>query len=197
LLALSVPLLAGLAVWAVVMRVGQYGLTPERVLAGAMAMVLLAYGLAYAVAALKGPRRWRPLLRRCNVWLALLVVAVCCAWMTPVLDADRLSVRSQLSRFADGRAEVEDLPLWPMAQDWGRAGQGALERLSAMTDRPDHAELIAGIEAARRRTPIYTTPDDPTRDELADMVQDLVRWVPVWPDGALPAGDLGRMPVYW
>lgn len=195
LLAFSVPLLAGLGVWAVALRVGQYGLTPDRVLAGTVALVLLAYGLAYAGAALRAAG-WMARLRRVNVWLALLVIAVSCAWMTPLLDAARLSAASQLARFADGRATTGQLPLWRMQTDWGRAGQDALAELEAMTGHPDHAALVAAIEAVRRGEPWHRALNDPGGDRL-QMATDLALWVPVRPDGALDPDKLADIPPYW
>lgn len=195
LLALSVPLLAALAVWAVTLRVTQYGLTPDRVMAGTVALVLLVYGLVYAVVCLRATG-WMGRLRWANVWLALLVVAVSCAWLTPLLDAERLSARSQVTRFADGRATTAQLPLWQMQTEWGRAGQDALAELEALTDHPEHAALVAAIDAVRRGERWHRALTDPGGDRL-QMATDLAGWVQVRPDGALDPEKLADVVPYW
>lgn len=197
LLALSVPLVAGLGAWAVVMRVVQYGMTPDRALAAVVALVVLLYGLAYAVSALRGKVRWMALLRQANVWLALFTVAVCAAWLTPLLNAERWSVNSQLSRFAAGRTQVDELPLTRMARHWGKAGQAGLDRLEAMTDHPDHALLVAKIAETRTATDTPPTPTIPTPDRVAPVAQELALWIPVRPEGALQIEDLERINPYW
>ena len=74
LLALVLPVLAALAGVAVWLRVAQYGLTPDRVVAGAMAALALGYGLAYAGSVLAGPG-WGARIRRANVGMALVAMA--------------------------------------------------------------------------------------------------------------------------
>ncbi|WP_428928455.1 hypothetical protein [Marinibacterium sp. SX1] len=193
LLALSVPLIAGLAAWAVGLRIAQYGLTPDRVLAGAVAGVMLAYGLVYGAAALRGGD-WRDALRRGNVGLALLVMAVCAAWLSPLLNADALSARNQLARFADGRSRVDDLPLREMSQSWGRAGRDALVRMAEMADHPEQreltrrlAELDDGLEVTE---PLALV-------EPAEMARDLAGWVPQRPDGVLDQEALAGLARRW
>ncbi|MBB96837.1 MAG: hypothetical protein CML68_19840 [Rhodobacteraceae bacterium] len=197
LLALAVPVVAGLAVLAVVLRVSQYGWTPDRVMAATVAGVTLLYGLAYGAAALRGAGRWRAPLRRANVVLALLVIAVCAAWLTPLLDAGRLSARSQVARFADGRSTLDQLPLDRMVRDWGKAGHDALDRLEAMTEHPDHDALVREIEAARRKPTLRQATTDAVDLDPIALARDLAQWVPVRPDGQLDPDALARVQLYW
>ncbi len=132
LLAVLVVVLGALAAWAVWLRVAQYGWTPRRLTAAVAAGVVLAYGVGYAQAALRPG--WRARIRRVNIWLALGLVAVAALWLTPVLDAERIAARSQLARFEAGLTEADQLDLWALGHEWGRAGQAALARLSD----PDH-----------------------------------------------------------
>ena len=149
-LALLVPALAALAVWAVLIRVGEYGWTPERLAAMTAAVVLLGYGLSYAVAVLRGAR-WMYLIRRANVWMALATLGLCVLWLTPLLNAERISVNSQIARLEAGKVTVADIDLWPVARGWGRAADAGLVRLKAL-NLPDQAALntrIAAVEGAK------------------------------------------------
>ncbi|MBI6630006.1 DUF4153 domain-containing protein [Pontibaca salina] len=149
-LALLVPLLAALAVWAVLLRVRQYGWTPHRALAVCVAWFLLAYGVGYGAAVI-GRWGWAGRIRSVNVIMALAVVAIAALWMTPVLDVYRLSTNSQVARFQQGDAHLDQLSLWQLEHDWGRAGQAGLRRLEAFDAHPEHDELIARIKTLRRQ----------------------------------------------
>ncbi|TNF64403.1 MAG: DUF4153 domain-containing protein, partial [Rhodobacteraceae bacterium] len=128
ILALMLPVVAALAAWAVVLRVAQYGWTPDRVQAAVAAGVILVYGLAYAAAALRG-RGWRRRIRQANVWMAMMALGVACLWLTPVLNPQRIAADDQAERFLSSRSELSQLPVWQMQHDWGRAGQAALARV--------------------------------------------------------------------
>lgn len=194
-LALMVPVLAGLAVWALVIRVRQYGWTPDRVLAGCVAMFLLAYGLGYCGAALTG-RGWAARVRAVNVAMALAVIAGAALWLTPVLDAYRISATSQVARYADGRASAPDLPLWHMAHDWGRAGRSGLERLAALAERDGDGDLGELLALAGDRADPYHYRQAIDRLRLPLAAAELARLLPVRPEGAaLDPAALGALPA--
>lgn len=143
-LALTLPVLAGLAIWAIVLRVGSYGWTPDRVLAATGAVVVAAYALTYTASVLSG-RRWMGLIRRANVGVALGMIALGLVWLTPVISPEGIAARSQMARFAAGKAEAGQLPLWEMAHEWGVAGARAVERLRAQAATPGQEALVARL----------------------------------------------------
>jgi len=190
-LALALPVLAGLALWALALRIGQYGLTPDRIFAALAAALALGYGLAYGAAALSGA--WAAGIRRANPWLALAALALAALWCTPLLNPERLSTAAQIARLTGGAAAAGEVDLWPMANMWGRAGEAGIERLRASDGAPQVDAALARLDAApdrfgydtARRLPDLTTP------------ADLAALLPVLPLGAsLPAALLeGRDPV--
>ena len=141
-LACALPLLAGLSVYAIGLRVAQYGLTPPRVIAGSVALVVGAYALCYAVALLRR-NGWTVQIRKANIELAIMVMALCVLWLTPVISPERMAVRNQVAR-AEAGVPVVGLPLYEMAHDWGRPGRAGIERLRASGG----AALLARIAAA-------------------------------------------------
>lgn len=152
-LALALPVLAGLAIWAIALRVSSYGWTPDRVLAATGAAVVAIYALAYAAAVLTG-RRWTGHIRRANVAVALGMIGLGLVWMTPFISPEGIATRSQMARFAAGSMGVERLPLWEMAHDWGVAGDRAVERLRAEAAKPEQAALaqhLARLDEASGR----------------------------------------------
>jgi len=159
--ALLLPVLAGLALWAVLLRVRQYGLTPERVAGGVAGLVVLGYALLYALSALAGRAAWMDRIRQANIAMALAVMAAAALWLTPLLNAEALSARDQLARFQDGRLSVVQLPLREMRWDWGRPGAAALAELGAITGHPDQAALDARLADALSSTERYASYSEP------------------------------------
>ncbi|RVV98810.1 DUF4153 domain-containing protein [Mesobaculum littorinae] len=191
LLALTVPAMAGLALFAVLLRVSDHGWTPERLAAVSAAGMLCAYGVVYAVTALV-TRDWMRHLRRGNTALALLTILLAALWLTPVLDAQRISARDQLARILDGRAAPEPDTLWLLGHDLGRAGTVALARLE---ERSEDAELIARIERLRETELRYEFLQDEQGETVrARRIEDDLTVVPA--GAVLPEGTMDDVPEY-
>ncbi|TKA94672.1 DUF4153 domain-containing protein, partial [Cereibacter changlensis] len=133
-LALILPIPAALAGYAVWLRVAQYGWTPERLFAGLAAVLALAYGLIYALAVLRGAG-WMERVRQGNILMALALLALSALWLTPLLNAERISARDQLARFDDGRTALPELDLYALGR-WGKPGAEALAQLQARAGEP-------------------------------------------------------------
>lgn len=91
-----------LAFWGLSLRIGQHGLTPDRIIAVACALVGAAYAMGYGLGAIiplirKGSP-WMKALETTNIATALLEVAVILALFTPLADPARLSVADQVAR---------------------------------------------------------------------------------------------------
>lgn len=67
--------------------------------------------------------------RVANRALALGTVVLAVLWLTPLSAPNTWSVNSQLARFEAEEITVEQLPLWEMREDWGRAGARGLAHL--------------------------------------------------------------------
>ena len=187
-LALLMPVPALLALYAIWVRIGQYGLTPDRMAGLIAAAVVVIYALAY-VGAVLGRDRWAARLRGANRWMALMTIAIAALWLTPVLNAERLSVASQVAR-AEAGVPPKELALWEMTHEWGRAGRAGLVRVLDLTDRPDHAELVeavASARAAKSRWAYERGQDDLKIGSLDDIV-------PLRPEGvSLPVGAFDKL----
>lgn len=127
-----VPLvvLAGIGLW---LRIHQYGLTPQRILASAWAVIVVAYAAGYGFAAVR-PGGWMKPLERTNVaaaWLILLVVALL---FTPIADPARLSVADQVGRLEAGRIKPEAFDYIFLRFRAARYGREALAKLAARKD---------------------------------------------------------------
>lgn len=153
-----------LAVWGLSLRIGQYGLTPDRIIAAACALVGAVYAGGYLFAAVR-PRTWMKPLERTNVAAAVLSVLVILALFSPLLDPTRLSVSDQVARLERGKVLAADFDYSFLRFDSGKAGRAALDRLAASTDA-ETARLAREAKASDNRS-AYSP------DERRDMARKL------------------------
>jgi hypothetical protein len=105
---LSLPAHAALAIWAISLRVDQYGWTPDRLTAALVAAILTLHALLLAWAALPTrDGRWLGRLSVGNPLLAGVVVVLLLISQSPLLDFRAITVDSQLERLARGEFRLE------------------------------------------------------------------------------------------
>jgi len=145
LILLMLPIVAAIAIYALALRVGQYGWTPSRVLAVCIAAVITVWALACAGFALLG-RRWLDRIRSVNVAALVFAIGMALAWFSPVLNAQRISSNSQVDRLLNGEVGLDKFDFWPLKEKWGLAGQAGLARLRSATDHPRSARIVAELD---------------------------------------------------
>lgn len=184
-MALVLPVVAGLALYAIWLRVDDHGWSPEWLFILLVAGVRLAYGLVYAQAVLRGAG-WMERIRQGNIHMALAIIALAALWLTPVLNAERISAGSQLARFEAGKTDVAELDLYAL-RSWGRPGAvviAALEEKAAAPGQEALAAALTGRQAGRpstarrcwrrwsRRCRLQPATATATRDRLLQAVDD-------------------------
>ena len=181
-----------IAVWGLALRIGQHGLTPDRIIAGACALVGAAFAAGYGWAALSPFWRkgdWMRPLERTNIWTALLTVAVILLLFSPALDPARLSVMDQVARLERGAVTPDKFDYDFLRFESGKAGQAALERLTLSTN----ADIATRARVAQTEDRLYRPTVVPLRP-LPTAADIRIR---VYPSGAtLPAsftGQYGRL----
>jgi hypothetical protein len=139
--AIVLVLLVALSACGLMLRIAQYGWTPERITALACVIVAACYGIGYVVAALRSgvSMRW---LERTNLLTSLVIVAALLALRTPAADPARISVADQLSRLEAGKVKPEQFDFAFLRLGAGRYGAVALKQLAALTRGPQ-APVIA------------------------------------------------------
>lgn len=153
---LITPLIV-IAVWGLAQRIGQYGLTPDRIIAAACALVGAAFAAGYGWAALSPFWRkgdWMRPLEPTTIWTAVLAVALILLLFSPVLDPARLSVMDQVARLERGAVAPDKFDYRFLRFESGKAGQAALDRLTRSPDaavaaRARAAAVAAGIQPGR------------------------------------------------
>ncbi|MFZ0266369.1 DUF4153 domain-containing protein [Caulobacter sp.] len=117
-----------LAAYGLSLRIGQYGLSPDRIIAGACVLVAAGYALGYTVAAVR-PGAWMKALEVTNIAMAFAVIVVLLALCTPVADPRRLSVGDQMKRLHGGKVSAEAFDYLALRFDDGLFGHQALDVL--------------------------------------------------------------------
>jgi hypothetical protein len=117
---LLVPI-TGLAAYGLSLRIGQYGLSPDRIIAAACVLVAAGYAVGYVIAAVR-PGAWMKALEATTIAMAFVVIVVLLALFTPIADPRRLSVEDQVSRLEKGRVKAADFDFRFLRFDAGRYG---------------------------------------------------------------------------
>jgi hypothetical protein len=175
---LMLPVLVVLATYALALRIGQYGLTPRRVLACAGASVAYFYAIGYAWAAITRSDAL-PRIAPVNVVTAWVSLAVLIALFTPLADPARLSVNSQVSRLLSGNVPPDKFDYQFLRNRSARYGLLALERLQKETQAPN-ATTIRELSAQVARQPGRGVPNV-ARPDAATLAATIVSRTPGQP----------------
>lgn len=178
--------LAGIAVYALGLRVHDYGWTSDRIIAAACLLVVACYAIGYQWAAHRY-HTWLVEIAPVNVAAAFLVLAVLLALFTPLADPARLSVNNQMARLQSGAVTADRFDYLYLRFDGQRYGQQALEQLAAQ-GVGDNPKLVSErAAAALKRTRRWDPKDDVlSASSLADNLT-------LWPSTArLPDSFLSQ-----
>jgi hypothetical protein len=160
-------------------RVGQYGLTPDRLWAISFIAIALACGLAYLATILRRRRSWAEGVRRTNIGLALGVCAVTLFLALPVVSFGAISAGNQLWRIRTGRVAPEKADWVALRFDFGPAGQRAVERLAATSSDGRTRALAQQILKAKDRPAAMEVTEEAQHALLPRIIQVMPRPVPV------------------
>jgi hypothetical protein len=127
--ALLLLIFAVLAAWSLLLRIVQYGLTPDRIFAGLGVVIALCFGLGYFVA-IFAPGRWMAKIEPVNIGMAIVKCALFLAIITPLAAPAKLSVYDQVNRLNAGKVSVEEFDWWLLATETGTYGKTALTKLA-------------------------------------------------------------------
>lgn len=135
----------GIAAYGMSLRIDQYGLTPSRMWGVLVAVVLGGYAIGYGVAILRRQGSWLSGLRRVNLAIALVIVAIGLLAHTPVLDPVGWSVDSQIARLVDRRSPAAEFDYGYLRFMLGREGRAALDALEDLDSHPDIAAIREAV----------------------------------------------------
>lgn len=194
-MAVLLPILAGLACYGIWLRVVQYGWTPHRLAAATAAIVVATYAVLYFLSVIAGGE-WMRRVRVNNLWMAGIVVGLCVVWLSPILNAEAISTRSQVARYLNGQTKAQNLALWELAHEWGKPGRVGLDQLESLP-KDTHNEmhrLLAIAEEEDTRYAFKRRIGGTERDAQIENILGMIRILPE--DAALKPAALRRLPDY-
>ncbi|MBM3529310.1 MAG: DUF4153 domain-containing protein [Alphaproteobacteria bacterium] len=142
-----VPLIV-LAGYGLMLRVQQYGWTPQRIIALACVAVGACYAAGYAFAVARSQLALKQL-ERTNIFTASAIVAVLVALVSPIADPARISVADQVARLRAGEVAPERFDFAFLRFNAGRYGTEALERLARDGGEPAVMQRVQQALAAK------------------------------------------------
>ncbi|MCR2834833.1 DUF4153 domain-containing protein [Parerythrobacter lacustris] len=180
LLALGILPLAVMAAISTGTRIGQYGLSPERIWGLIAVAVAVAYGVAYFVAPIRGRASgwmagWMQGVRGANMHLAIGTCVLALILALPLFDFGAISARDQIARLQAGKVAADRFDFDALRWDFGDAGRRALARLAKNPDAQVAAMAKAAL-AQKQRVYRYNNFED-GRPAVTDRFA-------VYPDGA-------------
>lgn len=200
LILLMLPVVAAIAIYALWLRVGQYGWTPSRLLAVCIAAYITLWALACAGFALF-VRGWPDRIRSANVAALVSAIFVVLAWFSPVLNAQRISTNSQVDRLLSGQVSPDKFDFWPLKEKWGHAGQAGLDRLRAAADHPQFALITAELERLQTSKTRYQFGNREPENRAEVIMAEILADIPTRPAGrSLPKATdikMNQSDVWW
>ena len=157
-LALGILPLTVFAAISMGLRIGQHGLSPERLWGLAAIVVAVAYGVAYFIDTVRGWKAaWPDRLRASNLKLAVGTAAYALLLALPLFNFGAISASNQLARLESGAVPVDAFDFDALKWDFGAPGREALQGLAASAD----AQVSRAAKQALAR---QSRPYEPYRD---------------------------------
>lgn len=178
----TMPLVAAVAIYALLVRMNAYGTTVARVHGLAAAVAALVYAIGYAIVAFRrGP--WLRGIEGVNVATALGLLGLLFLLSTPLLSPYRLAANSQAARAMVVGPEQESAMKYLKfdAGEYGRRRLAALKNLSAGESGQAIARLARSVDTMTH--PYEERPPEPG-DSMAETT--------VFPPGRVVEPDLMR-----
>jgi hypothetical protein len=150
----AIPAFAAIALYALHLRMAQYGLTFGRFYGVLFAVAGMLCGIGYAIAVFLRRGTWMAAVRQVNVGMACLVAICAILVHTPVLDPLGWSARSQFSRLAAGKADALEFDYGYLRFEAGHLGYEKLAELETLSEHPQ-AQIIRARIAETRAAESY------------------------------------------
>ncbi len=178
-LALTVLPLTVMAAISTGQRIGQYGLTPDRIWALIAVIVGVVYGTAPWIALLRGRiAGWADYLRQSNLHLAVAFCGLALFLALPILDFGAVSTRSQLTRLDSGKIKPDAFDWQALKFDFGPSGRAALQ--ARFKSGPADQRLLAKKaldQDYREYNPVEIVETDEQKQQRRQQLEDNLRLI--------------------
>ncbi|MEQ1526248.1 MAG: DUF4153 domain-containing protein [Gallionella sp.] len=151
---LGLPVVVGVAWWAMWLRIAQHGWSEDRVWGMFVVLMATLYVTGYAVSALRR-EGWLSSIGKTNMWSAVILCLGLLALISPIADARRIAVSSQMQRLTSQTIASDQFDFAYLRWDAGKYGQNALHLLEAGITHPERDALASKAKQALVQTNRY------------------------------------------
>lgn len=151
---LGLPVVVGVAWWAMWLRIAQHGWSEDRVWGMFVVLMATLYVTGYAVSALRRDG-WLSSIGKTNMWSAVILCLGLLALISPIADARRIAVNSQMQRLTSQTIASDQFDFAYLRWDAGKYGQNALHLLEAGIAHPERDALASKAKQALVQTNRY------------------------------------------
>jgi len=181
---LTMPVVTVVAALAIYQRIAQYGWTGERVWSVFILIMAMGYALGYSLSVFATRRGWMWSVGPTNIGMALVLCAGLVALSSPIADARRISVDSQVKRLLAGKTPVEKFDFRYLDEQSGIYGRKAFATLKlGVAGHPQADAIIRAAAEYERKKNLWRTESNapPTDEELRGRLQLLPAGTPPQP----------------
>ncbi|MFT6332326.1 MAG: hypothetical protein ACJAW3_000659, partial [Lentimonas sp.] len=137
----TLPIYSAIALYAIYLRIDQYGLTPDRFLILITTLIISLYSLSYSYCVCIKGKIWLGNLRTVNTILSIIVFAVILMINTPALNANKYSAINQYNRLISGKVEADKFDYGYLNYKLGKYGKEYVEKLKSLENH-NQIEII-------------------------------------------------------
>lgn len=154
----ALPVLAGLAIYAMSLRIGQHGWTLDRFWGALTALLVAGYAAGYALAPLHRAGRWLQRLEPVNRAMCWVVLAAALLGSSPLLDPVRITLASQRARLLAEPARLTAADALMLRFEVGHRGVSLLRELQKHASVHSDARAASVIAQALGRSARWEGP---------------------------------------
>lgn len=172
---IALPVVVGIAWWAMSLRIQQHGWSEDRVWGIFVLLLATLYVIGYAASSLRR-NSWLGSIGTTNVCVAVVMSLGLIALLSPLADARRIAVDSQLQRLRNQTIASDKFDFDYLRWQAGKYGQQALNTLAAGIDHPNRtiiASRAKQILAQKQRYPLGAEIKSLTTAELKTRLRML------------------------
>ncbi|MDH2917772.1 MAG: DUF4153 domain-containing protein [Sideroxydans sp.] len=139
---LGLLVVVSVAWWAMGLRIAQYGWSEDRVWGVFVALMASIYVLGYALSAWRA-QPWLASISTTNIIAAIVLCGGLLALLSPLADARRIAVNSQMQRLSAQTVTLEKFDFDYLRWEAGRYGHEALAQLATGIAHPEQTAIAA------------------------------------------------------
>jgi hypothetical protein len=139
---IALPVVVGIAWWAMSLRIQQHGWSEDRVWGIFVLLLATLYVIGYAASSLRR-NSWLGSIGTTNVCVAVVMSLGLIALLSPLADARRIAVDSQLQRLRNQTIASDKFDFDYLRWQAGKYGQQALNTLAAGIDHPNRTIIAS------------------------------------------------------